>query len=207
MKNNPFDTFTGEYEAWFKENKTIFQSELLALKQVIPINKIGVEIGIGSGIFAEKLGVKFGADPSENMLEYAKKRNLTVEKAFAENLPYNDNSFDFALFVTSMCFIDNPNKALSEAYRVTKNKGEIIIAFIDKESTLGKILENSKNNDKFYENAKFYSVGELSSIIENNNFKITEIVQTLVDINSINPENPIKGHGAGAFVVIKAEKI
>jgi hypothetical protein len=46
MKDNPFDIFTEEYENWFKENELVFQSELLALKQVIPVGKEGVEIEI-----------------------------------------------------------------------------------------------------------------------------------------------------------------
>lgn len=52
MNENPFDIFTNEYEKWFKENNMLFQSELLALKQVVPTDKKGLEIGIGSGIFA-----------------------------------------------------------------------------------------------------------------------------------------------------------
>jgi ubiquinone/menaquinone biosynthesis C-methylase UbiE len=78
MKDSPFDIFTEEYENWFKENELIFQSELLALKQVIPVGKEGVEIGIGSGIFADKLDIKFGIDPSEKMLNYAIQRNLVI---------------------------------------------------------------------------------------------------------------------------------
>lgn len=58
MAHNPFDSLTSEYEKWFIENGNLFQSELLALKQVIPVGKEGIEIGISSGIFAEKLGIK-----------------------------------------------------------------------------------------------------------------------------------------------------
>ncbi len=47
MNDNPFDIFTDEYENWFKENEIIFQSELLAMKQVIPVEKEWIEIGIG----------------------------------------------------------------------------------------------------------------------------------------------------------------
>ena len=112
MIHNPFDIYTDEYEDWFKKNKFIFQSELLALKQVVPIGKKGVEIGIGSGIFAEILDIKFGIDPSDKMLDYAKQRKLSVTKGIAEDLPYPDHSFDFAAFITSICFIDNPEKAL-----------------------------------------------------------------------------------------------
>lgn len=55
MEHNPFDSLVSEYESWFVQNKTLFQSELLALKQVIPIGEKGIEIGIGSGIFNRKL--------------------------------------------------------------------------------------------------------------------------------------------------------
>jgi len=206
MKDNPFDIFTDEYENWFKKNELIFQSELLALKQVIPVGKEGIEIGIGSGIFAEKLNIKFGIDPSEKMLNYATQRNLKVKKGFAENLPYPDNSFDFAAFITSICFIDNPEKAIKEAHRIIKDKGDLIIAFIDKESSLGKSLELEKKESKFYRHAKFYSVSELTSMIVNNHFEITDILQTLTETNLKIPENPMKGHGTGGFVVIKGKK-
>ncbi|MBN1633647.1 MAG: class I SAM-dependent methyltransferase [Ignavibacteria bacterium] len=206
MKFNSFNIYTKEYEDWFKENEIVFQSELLALKQLIPAEKKGVEIGIGSGIFAEKLGIKYGIDPSENMLDFARKRNLIVEKGYAENLPYPNSSFDFAVFITSICFIENPGKSLKEAFRVIKDKGELIVAIIDRDSTLGKSLETIKEDSKFYKYARFYSVPEMISIIEFNNFEIAEIVQTLINMNPHIPENPLKGYGKGGFVVIKAIK-
>jgi len=73
MKQNPFNTFTDEYENWFVENETLFRSELLALKQVMPTNKKGIEIGVGSGIFAEKLHITWGVDPSVKMLELVRR--------------------------------------------------------------------------------------------------------------------------------------
>jgi len=206
MKSNPFDIFTEEYEDWFKKNEIIFQSELLALKQVVPTGKEGIEIGIGSGIFAEKLGIKFGIDPSENMLNYARQRNLKVVNGIAENLPYPDKRFDFAVFITSICFIDNPLKALKEAYRIIKNNGDLIIAFIERESSLGQILESKKKESKFYKNAKFYSANEIISLIESTGFKKTEIIQTLTNLNSNFIENPTQGYGIGSFVVVKGKK-
>ncbi|MBN1118225.1 MAG: class I SAM-dependent methyltransferase, partial [Bacteroidales bacterium] len=206
MENNPFEIFTAEYESWFKENNNFFQSELLALKQVVPTEKKGIEIGIGSGIFAEKLNIKFGIDPSENMLKLARQRNLTVDYGFAENLPYPDNSFDFSVFITSICFISNPSKALQEAHRVIKQNGELIIAFIDKESSLGQILTAEKKDSKFYSTANFYSVKEIISFIESCNFAVSEIFQTLTDLKKTEIEQPLKGFGKGSFVVIKGNK-
>lgn len=206
MKNNPFDIFTDEYENWFKENGNLFQSELLALKQVIPADKKGLEIGIGSGIFAERLNIKFGIDPSENMLKLARQRNLNADYGTAENLPYFDNSFDFAVFITSICFIDNPSKAIQEAYRVIRQNGNLIIAFIDKESFLGQTLIAKKNDSKFYRIANFYSVKEMISLIESSNFIVSEIFQTLTNLKRTEIEQPTKGFGKGSFVVIKGNK-
>ena len=207
MRENPFEQFTDEYEAWFRENENIFQSELLALKQAVPVGQKGIEIGIGSGIFAKQLGIQYGIDPSENMLEYAKKRNLEVEKGFAEDLPYHDNSFDFAVFITSICFIANPAKAICEANRILKPNGHIIIAIIDRESTLGQTLEKGKNESKFYKDATFYSVPEILELIENNGFELTVVFQTLTDPNTEGIESPIEGFGKGGFIVIKGKKV
>lgn len=46
MTVNPFNSFTNEYEAWYQENNMLFQSELLALMQVIPFGKKGLEIAL-----------------------------------------------------------------------------------------------------------------------------------------------------------------
>lgn len=71
MGNNIFDSLAAEYEEWIIENHILFQSELLALKKVIPDGMKGIEIGIGNGVFAGQLGIQNGIDPSEKMLEYA----------------------------------------------------------------------------------------------------------------------------------------
>lgn len=206
MGNSPFDIFTDEYENWFKANKKLFQSELLALKQVVPTNKKGLEIGIGSGIFAEKLNIKFGIDPSKNMLKLARQRNLNADYGIAERLSYSANSFDFVVFITSICFIDNPLKALREANRVIKQNGDLIIAFIDKDSFLGQTIIAEKNESKFYKTANLYSVKEIISLIESSNFVVSEIFQTLTDLKSDEIEQPMKGFGKGSFVVIKGNK-
>lgn len=207
MKQNPFDTLASEYEAWFVENKALFQSELLALKRVVPVDKTGVEIGIGSGIFAEQLGIRFGIDPSETMLEYARQRSLEVRNGVAENLPYENESFDFAAFITALCFVDNPELAVKEAYRILKNKGEVIVAILDKETRFGKFLEKEKKKSQFYRHARFFSVPEITELLEKNNFRVSQTVQTLEDPANPKIEKPVEGFGKGSFVVIKGVKV
>jgi hypothetical protein len=42
--------------------------------------------------------------------------------------------------------------------------------------------------------------------LKKNGFKVSEIVQTLTDINSHEVEQPLNGSGKGSFVVVNARK-
>ncbi len=55
QKNNPFNTEVEEYEEWFKTNDKLLESELDAIRQLLPTSGEGIEIGVGTGIFASKL--------------------------------------------------------------------------------------------------------------------------------------------------------
>lgn len=136
----------------------------------------------------------------------ALKRGIAVTKGFAEELPFEDTSFDFILFVTTICFLDDISKALKEAYRILKENGEVIVALIDKDSYLGKRYEKIKNSNKFYKNAKFYSVDEVVNLLKLSNFYNFSFYQTLVNTNKKAIEIPQTGYGKGSFVVIKAAK-
>ena len=62
-----FDENTLEYDQWFEKHSSVYQCELLAVQKAVPKNKTGIEIGVGTGRFAEPLNIKFGVEPSENM--------------------------------------------------------------------------------------------------------------------------------------------
>jgi len=96
-----FDRNWEDYDDWFDKHKNDYFSELKALKKVIP-EGFGLEIGVGSGRFAQHLGAKIGIDPSRNMLKLAKKRSIQVILGTGENLPFKDITFDFVLFIQVM---------------------------------------------------------------------------------------------------------
>jgi len=48
----------------------------------------------------------------------------------AEELPLGDSSFDFVLMVTTVCFVDDINRALLEAHRVLSHGGILIMGFV-----------------------------------------------------------------------------
>lgn len=202
-----FDQNTLEYDQWFEKHSTVYQSEILAIQQALPKNKTGIEIGVGSGRFAAPLKIKFGVEPSESMARVAEQRGITIYKAYAENLPIDNATFDFVLMVTTVCFLSDIPKAFSEVHRILKPQGEIILAIIDKNSELGKIYEQEKSTNKFYKDAHFHSTEELTELLKQSNFQNFQYWQTLIGINDNEIEKPITGYGQGSFVVIKANKV
>ena len=206
-KTRPFDENYQQYEEWFVRNKYVYQSELEVIKHVIPEDENGVEIGIGSGLFAKPLGIKIGIEPSTEMLKLATKRGLKVYRGVGENVPLKDSSFDFALMVTTICFLDNAQKSLLEVKRILKPKGSFIIGFVDKESPLGNIYQNFKNENVFYRIATFYSAIEVISLLKKTGFMIDEVYQTIFgNIEKINRIQDFKeGIGEGSFVVIRCK--
>ena len=55
-----FDSQADLYDAWFEQNREIFLSELTAIEQLLPRCGTAVEIGVGTGRFAEALDVRDG---------------------------------------------------------------------------------------------------------------------------------------------------
>ena len=98
-----------------------------------------LEIGVGTGIslpFYSRDTRLVGADISEDMLKVARKRveklglaNVeSIEVGDAENLLFEDDSFDVVMAQYVVSAVPNPHKALDEFARVVKLGGEIIIA-------------------------------------------------------------------------------
>ncbi|MCI0453682.1 MAG: class I SAM-dependent methyltransferase [Candidatus Dadabacteria bacterium] len=203
-----FDELAQEYDKWFDENRFVYESEVLALRKFLPKKGKGLEVGVGSGRFALPLGIKLGVEPAEAMSGIARKRGIEVVKAKAEDLPFDDASFDFVLMVTTICFLRNPIKGLQEAKRVLKSRGYMIIGMIDKKSTVGRIYESKKNKSKFHRYARFYSVNEVVEWLRRMEHKNIKLRQTILK----NPEKiraiePIKeGYGEGGFIVISSQK-
>lgn len=204
----PFDKHSDIYEDWFETNQYAYLSEVEAIKRMLPSGKKGVEIGVGSGRFAEPLGINYGVDPSEKMLDIARERGIKAEKAAGEKLPYKDKSFDFALMVTTICFLDDINKSFAEVNRILKLKGEFIAGFVDKFSHIGRKYNAIKDQNPFYKFADFYAVEEVKKAMFYAGFSDFHYMQTLFkDLSEINEiEEVRRGYGGGSFVVIKGRK-
>lgn len=208
-RTEPFDKYINEYEQWFKEHHAVYDSEVEAVRYFIPYKKKGIEIEIGTGRFAIPFKIRERVEPSETMRNYSQNLGLTVYDGTAENLPIENNSYDFAFMVTTICFIDDVGKAFQEVRRILKPGGSLIIGFVDRKSPLGKIYETMKEQNKFYRLATFYSTDEVIKLLKANGFKNIQVVQTIFgNLDEIKNIQLFKeGHGEGGFVVKKGEII
>lgn len=206
----PFNEHVAEYEAWFERYPFVFQSEVEAIRELLPEGDRlrGIEVGLGTGKFSEALGIREGVEPAPNMRALALKRGIEVMAGEAELLPYKDLSFDFVLMAFSICFFDDLSQAFREAKRVLKNGGSLIVGFLDRNSTIGKQYEDRKTKSLFYRNAHFFGVKRVLEEFNRLQFGDLRITQTLFrhldEIREFEPAKP--GYGEGSFVVIRGIK-
>lgn len=205
-----FDKNVKDYEAWFERYPEVYESELAAIREhmaQLPENIRGIEVGVGTGRFAQPLGIKEGIEPSEEMAKKAAEKNIEIVKGFAEQLPYADLQFDFVLFVT-VCHLENVKLAIKQAQRVLKPKGSIIVGFLDKDMPIAKKYSEERQYSTFFRKAKFYSVHYIKQLMKETGFKNLEIRQTLFgELDSIKDiQSPKPGYGEGSFVVVRATK-
>lgn len=204
--DSSFDGHHRRYEEWYVTHGAAYCSELLAVRALLPRQGYGLEIGVGTGRFAAPLGVTVGIEPSPAMLEYARERGIHAVQGVAEQLPFADESFDYALSVTTICFVNDIRTMLREARRVIRPDGCLILGFVDRGSELGRRYLDTQRESVFYRNATFHSAEEIEQLLRETGFPCQEWVQTLSaplpDIVEIEPFRG--GHGDNAFVVVKA---
>lgn len=204
MERALFDEFAENYDPWFLTpvGKKVFELELDLLNEVIKPEegKSLLDVGIGTGIFSQQLrekGLKItGIDPSEKMLEIAKKRGFEVKKGTGENIPFPDRTFDFVLAMTSIEFSKEPENFVLELVRVAKPGGKIVISVLNLWSLYG-LSRRMKGifQKSLFKGAHFYSYRELESLLK----KYTKYVNVSSSV-FFNPSPP-------QWVLNKAENI
>ena len=135
-----------KYEAWYTTAKgrfvDVLEKEVITeLCGIRPGDSV-LEIGCGTGHFSayfEELGAKVtGLDTSPDMLRVAKERfgdlKINFEAGEAYSLPFPDSSFDLVAMITVLEFISNPERALEEAFRVSR--GRIFLGILNRASYL-----------------------------------------------------------------------
>lgn len=162
------------YSRWISIQRNHWAAELesaLMLNLLKPSRGESVlNIGCGTGASTLPLldlGLNVtGIDPSPYMLDLSQAalgRRVDLYRGFAEDLPFDDNSFNHAFFFISLEFVEDPAKALEEACRVAKDK--VFIGFINR-YTIKCLQLRVKGlfNHSIYNRARFFSVWGLKKM-------------------------------------------
>ncbi len=163
------------YERWLEKplNNAIFRLETQLMCDMLkPMRgETLLDIGCGTGACLQAfLGMDLqatGLDPSSYMLDIALKKlgnRVDLYRGYAEDLPFDDNSFTYACLFTTLEFVEDPRKALEEACRVAKDR--VFIGVLNRYAIKG-IQRRVKGMfaSTIYNHAQFFSVWELKTIL------------------------------------------
>jgi len=178
----PFDGLAPEYDAWFeREGSLIFAGEVQAFRSLLStLPKPWLEIGVGSGRFAQALGIETGIDPSPKLIEMARQRGIAASVGRGERLLFGEESFGTAFLIVTLCFVDSPLDVLHEANRILKPGGKVVLGLVLRESPWGKFYQQKKKEGhRFYRYASFYSCNDIVRLLVKANFLTEKVISTL----------------------------
>ena len=169
---NPFEDplLTRQYDRWYlgpgRREAALEKRLLTKLLAGFPSTRTVVEIGCGTGYFTrsfQRRGFQVvGLDLSAAMLREAGPdlRTLMVQ-GDALDLPFADRAFDLAALITSLEFLSDPLRAVSEAARVSRQG--ILFGALNRWSVLA--LRYRCAGKRLWRSAHFFSPPELRRLI------------------------------------------
>lgn len=137
---NYYNSISRSYNKLHKEEQL---SKIRLIKDNLEIKKKDflLDVGCGTGIFADEFNcTKIGIDPSIEMLKQGK--NAFYIQAYAENLPFKDNSFDNVISVTAIHNFKNIRKGLEEIKRVSRKN--IALSILKRSAKINEIKNHIK---------------------------------------------------------------
>ncbi len=179
-----FEGMAEEYDSWYDRNSKIYQMELSCISSLIGGNKESpcLEVGVGTGRFAGPLNIEIGLDAAFSPLLIARRRGIEVVRGMAEELPFIDSSFKCLLIVVTLCFVNNPLKALKEVKRVLRRRGRLYLCFIPRGSPLGsEYTRRGVRGDPIYSKANFLMREDVLKLLTSLNMLPMRECHTLID--------------------------
>mgnify|MGYP000215223195 FL=1 len=165
------------YDRWLLKGKNRLAADLesrLMMGMLDPAKGESVlDIGCGTGASSIPLlekGVDVtGIDPSPYMLDIMSETlgdRVCLYRGYAEDLPFDDNSFNHACLFAALEFVDDPERALEEAFRVAKDR--VFIGVLNRYALTG-IGRRVKGifTPTIYNRATFFSVWEIKRMARN----------------------------------------
>jgi len=164
------------YHRWMDDprNKSALENESRLMMEMLAPLKTDSALSIGGCAGSRLLpivdrGISLTAiDPSPYMLDLLGElhgNRIELYRGSLDDLPFEDNSFNHACLITTLEFVDHPEKVLAEACRVAKDR--LFIGFLNRYAIKGVQRRVSGMFRKtLFNRATFFSVWELKKYIK-----------------------------------------
>lgn len=220
-----FDEWPDRYDRWFE---TPIGSVVKACEQNLVMEFLTplagetiLDAGCGTGIFtfdflAHGANV-IGLDLSFPMIDKASRKCRSLSLPFSPvvgdmtALPFRDESFDKAVSITALEFIEDGIGAVDELFRVTRSGGIVVVATLNRLSPWAtRRKEEAGKKKTIFSKAIFRSPGEMLALAA-----VPGIVKTAAHFQKdFDPETAIKAERegrqkdlqTGAFVAVRWHK-
>lgn len=147
--------------------KKVFQVELDYLVHHLEGSRDILSVGCGPAIIESELSKHgfnvTGLDVSQEALNCAPDQIRTVA-ARAEDMPFPASSFDAAIYVASLQFVEDYRKALERSVSVLRPNGKIIVMLLNTESVFFK--EELQNPDSYVWKIRHRNIPEIEKAME-----------------------------------------
>lgn len=206
------DNYADRYDTWYDSprGKVLFATEVTCLRPLL--NQFPgpyLEVGVGTGRFAEALGVEHGLDPSPRALEQARRRGVRVILGRGEDIPFHEACFGGVLMAFTLCFVRESYKVMQEIGRVLAPGGGLVLGLLLRGTPWADFYaRRGSAGHPLYSTAHFYSKEEVEALLSKASFRITGYHSTLFQkpgLEVYREELPADTYVPGAgFVAITA---
>jgi SAM-dependent methyltransferase len=184
-KIEAFNLIADIYDNWYKhpQGRQVFEAEKKVIDQIIP-SGIGIEVGSGTGIFAENLRnddrIILCLDPSTEMSSKAKDRGLFCILGLGEFLPIRVGLLDFCYMITVIEFLSAPIAVFREIQNTAKQDASLLILFINSDSSWGELYRNlGDKGDPVFQHARLYTLDEVVTLLNKSGYHILSVLGTV----------------------------
>nr|CRH06431.1 Putative methyltransferase type 11 [Candidatus Magnetococcus massalia] len=158
-----------DYDAWYATpmGRWVGQCELrMLLRQLAPCGeKSMIDVGCGTGYFTRHLAKEgaslVGLDIAQPSLQFARQQGgeIAYLQGDAASLPFADESFDHAVAITSLPFVAEPERAISEMTRVARER--VVIGLLNGQSLHLRQHAGSRS----YGEARWYTPAQARALV------------------------------------------